>query len=54
MFKKNIHTVIEVWNEMYIKCPELRAIEDKNAEIIQIEYAHDDLYIVEVRKEERV
>lgn len=45
-------TTIEIWHKDYINKEEWMAIEerDKDAEIIQAEYAYDDWFIVEVRR----
>lgn len=49
MFKGS---TIEIWQKDYINKEEWMVIEerDKNAEIIQIEHAYEDYFMVEVRR----
>lgn len=50
MVKKNVHSVIEIWPEGYVNKEGQYYIkpEDEDAEIVQIEHAHDDMYMVEI------
>lgn len=45
-------TTIEIWDEDYINRKSWMLIkdEDRNAEILQIEHAYDDKFMVEVRR----
>lgn len=45
-------TTIEIWTRDYINREPFMVIDekDKNAEILQIEHAYDDYFMVEVRR----
>ena len=48
-----VKSTIEIWRKDYINDLWRRTDEDKDAEIVQIEHAYDDLFMVEiVRKED--
>lgn len=54
MIKTNPRSSLEIWGEGYImKDPKLREPEDREAEIIQLEHAHRDDYLVEVLRPEK-
>ena len=52
MIRKRIDSTIEVWTYDYINDPYARGDEDINKEIVQIEYAFADRFMVEVVKKE--
>lgn len=43
-------TTIEIWSKDYINDKDFRLSKDLNAEILQIEHAYDDLFMVEIRR----
>jgi hypothetical protein len=48
-----VKSTIEIWRKDYVNDLWRRTDEDKDAEIVQIEHAYDDLFMVEiVRKED--
>lgn len=48
-----VKSTIEIWRKDYINDLWRRTDKDKDAEIVQIEHAYDDLFMVEiVRKED--
>lgn len=52
-----VKSTIEIWSEDYINKESWMAIDekDKDAEIVQIEHAYEDKYMVEVvRKEDQI
>jgi hypothetical protein len=53
MLKSKINSVIEIWNEDKVnKDIAFMSEEDRYAQIVQIEHAYSDKYIVEIIRKE--